>query len=91
MPSRLRDRVMWFSQVESLRTPMVAIIDAIQHLPGHFQIMASALAFYTLCKGAGLDYIEIIQMIERMEKHVDGPYANQFKAMKEYAKHELNE
>ncbi len=87
----LRDRVGWFSQQSDLRTPMVTIIDAIQTLPGHIQILASALAFYTLCKGAGLDSHDIVQQIERMERNIDAPYANQFKAMKEYAKHELNE
>ena len=89
--SGLKDRITWFSEPRLLRVPMISIIDVIQSLPGHFQILSAALAFYTLCKGANIDYIEVIRMIERMEKHVDGPYANQFKAMKEYAKHELNE
>lgn len=53
--------------------------------------MSIALAFYVLCKGGKVDPIMVMKMIERMESHIDGPYANQFKAMIEYARNELNE
>ncbi len=86
----LRDRVMWFSAPRVLRVPMIKVIDVIQDYPGQIQILSSALAFYALCKGTDIDYIEVIQMIERMEKDIDAPYANQFKAMMAYAKGELN-
>ncbi len=89
--SGLRDRVMWFNAPRFLRVPMIKVIDVIQDYPGHEQILSSALAFYALCKGTGIDYIEVIQMIERMEKDIDAPYANQFKAMMAYAKGELND
>ena len=91
LSSGLRDRVRWFSRQSELRTPMVAIIDVIQTQPGEIQILASALALHTLCEGAGLNAHEVIYEIERMERNIDAPYANQYKAMKEYAKHELNE
>lgn len=89
--SPLRDRVMWFSAPRLLRVPMIKVIDSIQDYPGHEQILSSALAFYALCQGTGIDYIEVMQQIERMERDVDAPYANQFKAMMAYAKGELNE
>jgi hypothetical protein len=69
---------------------MIKVIDSIQDEPGQIQILASALAFYALCKGTGIDYIEVIRMLERMESHIDAPYANQLKAMVAYAKGELN-
>ena len=87
----LRDRIMWFSAPRNLRVPMIKVIDSIQDYPGHEQILSSALAFYALCKGTNIDYIEVMRLIERVEKDVDAPYANQFKAMMEYAKYELNE
>ena len=87
----LRDRIIWFAAPRLLRVPMIKVIDANQDEPGQIQILSTALAFYALCKGTGMDYIEVIQLIERMEKDVNAPYANQFKAMMEYAKHELNE
>ncbi len=86
----LLDRIMWFNAPRRLRVPMIKVIDVIQDYPGHEQILSAALAFYALCKGTGIDYIEVIQMIERMEKDIDAPYANQFKAMMAYAKGELN-
>jgi len=70
---------------------MVALIDKIQDLPGHFQILSVALTLYCLCKGGGVDYIEVMKMIERMESDIDGPYSRQFAGMREYAKHELNQ
>jgi hypothetical protein len=70
---------------------MVKVIDALQDLPGHFQILGIGMAFHTLCAGAGVKPTEVLQMIERMERDIDGPYARQFAAMKEYAKHELND
>ncbi len=86
----LRDRVSWFSPQSTLRVPMIKVIDAIQDYPGEVQILGSALALYALCKGTGVDYIEVMQMIERMERDIDSPYSNQFKAMMAYAKGELN-
>jgi len=70
---------------------MVRLIDAIQEVPGHFQILTHALAFHCLCRGAGLNPHEVLHQIERMENDVDAPFAPQFKAMKEYAKGELHE
>ncbi len=86
----LRDRITWFSAPRILRVPMITVIDSIQDLPGEQQILSSGLAFYALCKGAGVDYIETVRMIERMENHINAPYANQFKAMMAYAEGELN-
>ncbi len=88
--SGLRDRIKWFSAPRMLRVPMIKVIDSIQDEPGHIQILSVAMAFYALCKGTGLDYIEVIRQIERMETHMDAPYANQFKAMMAYAEGELN-
>ncbi len=88
--SGLRNRVRWFSAPRVLRVPMIKVIDSIQDETGEIQILSAALAFYALCKGTDINYIEVIEMIERMESHIDGPYANQFKAMMAYAKGELN-
>lgn len=89
--SGLRDRISWFQEVPALRPLMVRVIDALQDMPGHFQILGVGVAFHVLCKGAGVKPVDVLTMIERMERHIDGPYAREFAAMKEYAKHELND
>lgn len=90
MSTSLRDRIQWFSQVEALRTPMVSVVDVVQDLPGHWQVLTTGLTFYILCKGAGVEPIEVLRLMERFEKDVDAPFANQFQAMLAYAKGELN-
>lgn len=91
MRTSLQDRLSWFSQVASLRVPMVKIIDAIQDLPGHFQVYAAGIAFYCLCRGAGVDPHDMVSRLVRMERDVDAPFANQFQAMLAYAKGELED
>lgn len=91
MTTSLQDRVSWFTAPSTLRVPMIKIIDVIQSYPGQHQILSSGLAFYALCKGSGLNTHEVLDMLERMEKDIDTPYANQFQAMMAYAKGELNE
>ncbi len=86
----IRDRVLWFNAPRLLRVPMIKVIDSIQDEPGQIQILSTALAFYALCRGTDIDYVEVIRMIERMEKDIDAPYANQLKAMIAYARGELN-
>ena len=89
--SALRDRISWFTQVPALRTPVVQIINAIEEYPGHFQVLSSGLTFLTLCRGGGVDPHEVLQMLIKMERDADAPFAKQFIAMKEYARNELNE
>ena len=89
--SGLRDRISWFQEVPALRPIMVGIVDKVQHLPGHFQILGVAVTLHVLCKGAGIEANTVLQMIERMERDIDGPFAHQFAAMKEYARNELND
>lgn len=89
MRTSLQDRLAWFSEVAALRPLMVLIIDRVQHLPGQFQIYAAGITFYCLCKGAGVDPHEMVTRLQRMERDVDAPFANQFQAMLNYAKGEL--
>lgn len=87
----VRDRVRWFQEPGALRSPVILIINAIQSLPAHFQIMAVAMTFRVMCKGTGLSPQDILNRIDRMESHVDGPFSNQIAAMTEYVKGELND
>lgn len=88
--SGLKDRVNWFTKVPSLRTPVVLLISAIEEYRGHAQILGTGLCFYLLCKGGQLNPFEVLQRIDRMEQDADAPFAKDFAAMKEYARHELN-
>lgn len=89
MPTSLQDRIAWFSEVASLRPLLVGCIDTLQTFPGQFQVWAAALTFYVLCRGAGVDPHELIVKMKRMEKDIDAPFANQFQAMLNYGKGEL--
>ena len=91
MRTSLQDRISWFSEVASLRPLLVTLVDATQEYPGHWQVLAQGLALHCLCRGAGINPHEILHQIERMERDVDAPFANQFRAMKEYAKGELED
>lgn len=88
--SSLSDRIRWFTQVPALRTPVVKIISSIEDLPGHWQVLATGLTFFTLCRGARVDPFEVLQTIVKMEKDADAPFAKQFIAMKQYAENEIN-
>ena len=85
----IKDDVKWFAKIASLRTTLVLVIDAVQSEPPQNQILGAGLAFYTMCKGVGIDPHETLEMLYRMESDIDGPFANQFQAMLEYAKGEL--
>lgn len=88
--SSLRDRIRWFQEPGALRTPVIEIIDAIQKYPGHWQVMAVAMTFKVMCNGTGIKPQDILDRIDRMESHVDGPFSKQIKAMTEYVKGEIN-
>lgn len=87
----LRDRIRWFQEPGALRTPVISIIDSIQRLPGHWQIMAVAMTFRVMCNGTGIDPYEILTRIASMERDVDGPFSKQIQAMTEYVKGEIND
>lgn len=91
MSTGLQDRIRWFMQPAALRAPMVSIIDRIGELPGHWQILSVGLTFHVLCRGAGINPHDVLNRLENMERDVDAPFASQFRAMKEYAKGELND
>ena len=86
----IRDRVLEFGDVGALRPLLVGQVDRLQDLPPHLQILAPAVTLLCLCRGAGIPPAEVLQLVERMEKAVDGPFANQWAAMKAYAAGELN-
>lgn len=88
--SGLQDRVRWFNNVPALRVPVVRVINAIEELPGHLQVLTAGLTFLVLCRGARLDPVETLQRLIRMERHADAPFAKTFVAMKQYAENELN-
>lgn len=89
MLKSLRDRVIWFRDIPGIRPLFVGCVDHLQRMPGQLQILVPALTFYCMCKGAGINPFEVLQVIERMERDVDGPFANQWAAMTAYAKGEL--
>lgn len=91
MSRSIRDRVFEFGNVGALREPLVAVIDKLQDMPPQLQIIVPAVTFLCLCRGVGINPIEVLQLVERMEKPVDGPFANQWAAMKAYAAGELNQ
>lgn len=87
----IRDRVLGFRDVPTLRNLLVGVVDRLQDLPPQHQIIAPALTFYCFCKGVGINPIDVLILLERMEKDVDGPFSNQWAAMKAYAAGELNQ
>jgi hypothetical protein len=87
----LRDRVLEFGDHGALRQPLVTLVDKLQDMPPALQILAPAATFVCMCRGAGLEPAEVLQLTERMERPIDGPFANQWAAMRAYAKGELNE
>jgi len=87
----LRDRINWFQEPGALRTPVIDIVNAIQHLPPHWRVMSVAYTMYIICKVIGIDANDIYVKIRRMENHVNGPFANQIEAMTNYVKGEFNE
>lgn len=74
----------------AIRPLMVGLVDHLQDRAPQFQILVPALTFHCMCRGVGIDPHEVLQLIERMEKDVDGPFANQWAAMRAYAAGELN-
>lgn len=85
----VRDSLAFFSNGAGLREPMVAVIDVNQSLAPHVQILAAATALMVMCEGIDYDPHQVLAQLDRAKSNIDAPFANQYQAMREYARGEF--
>ena len=85
----VRDKLRYFSNGAGLRKPMVQVINAVQDLQPHVQILAVAIALEAMCDGINHDAMAVVNQVRRAKQDVRSPFSQQYDAMREYAKGEL--
>jgi hypothetical protein len=87
-PKMDRDKLFGGVDAVRLRNQAFHVIDRTQDEPEH-QIQAIGLALVCACSGVGLDVKEILTACERIRTVQDGPYVGTYRAIEDYAKHEI--
>lgn len=85
----VRDNLSFFSDVAAVREPTVAAISAVQDHAPHVQLLALAGAVTVLCEGININPHDLLQRVENMKADAESPFAQQWQAMREYAKGEF--
>ena len=85
----LRDKVNYFTDVVALRRYFMMVVDCLQREPPDAQLLGPAAALVVLAEAVGIDPHEVVSIVQRAEKDIDGPFATQWQAMREYARGEF--
>lgn len=85
----IRDQVSGESRALALLKPLVKNISANQDLPPAQQVLVPAAVLVCLCDALQTDPHEVVNQIMRARKDMNSAFQNQWAAMVEYAKGEI--
>lgn len=82
------DKLTHFSAAE-LREPAVKVLNVLQDAQPEHQLLALATTLAALSDGLGVNPHDLLTRIDRAKRHIDAPFANQYRAIVAYAQGEL--
>lgn len=88
-PKTIRDQLSFLSNAAGLRAPLVKTVSAVQDYEPHLQLLGIAATLVCLADAIGINPHDLISRAQRAAADIDGPFANQWQAMRDYARGEL--
>lgn len=89
LPHTIRDQVAFFNNPARLRKPAFMVINRVQDFVPGEQILGTAVALIAMCETLNLPLQDVLTKAVRVLSDVDGPYTEQIKAIRDYARNEL--
>lgn len=86
---QLRDNIIFFSDVNSLRAPVYGLTNQLQGHKPHLQLLSLGVSLFMLCEATGINVRDVLTVAENATYDVDSPFSHQVNALKAYAEGEL--